>query len=170
MTLAEFVLTVMVTVMPPEKHRDCVYETLERYDGIAQAIAKTTDEGPLLFGGFNARKDTALVVAVISYYESGGWQRSVHEGRARGDAGASWCLMQRNIGRGKTPEGWTGPELAADDYKCFRSALNLAGKCARGCRGRRWLNAYGSGSCHRGGKAIALRWVTFDKWRRRFIK
>jgi len=169
--LSAYILAVMLSVMPLDRHaKEDPYDALERYDSIAEAIAKATDDGPYLFAGFHARQNTALILAVISYHESGGWQESVHVGKARGDAGASWCLTQRNIGQGKTPEGWTGRQLVTDDHKCFRSALNLAAKCARSCKGRRWLNGYGSGSCNRGGKLVALRWTTFDRWRARFTK
>jgi hypothetical protein len=123
----------------------------DRYTEIANDLVAVTydeDEAPL-FAGESGRAQTALLLASIAAHEST-FRRDVEDGRARGDGGKSWCLMQLHIGSGKTVEGWTGEEVAADRTLCFRAGLHIARESFRMCAGLplvEKLGAYASGTC-----------------------
>jgi hypothetical protein len=144
-----------------------VYEQLERYESIALDLDHVVSAGPWLFSGPDADRKTALIMLSIAFMESG-FRYGVDTGRITGDGGRSVCLIQRNVGNGETPEGWDRVDLIKDRKKCFRSALNLAGKCHGMCRGN-WIKAYGSGTCGRGGKAAAKRWALYYRLRGRWM-
>jgi hypothetical protein len=109
------------------------------------------------------------LILAVSYMESG-WRKDVDLGVgrfARGDGGASWCMMQVHLGRRRTPEGWSGPELVASRDRCFRTGLRALRRSVNACRARpmgEWLNAYASGACTRGAvesrrrMGLAMRW------------
>ena len=108
---------------------------------------------PLHTSWFNnkwGRAQEAALITIIAAEESGGLDPEVEAGRVRGDNGASWCLMAINIGRGKTKEGWTGPDLIADRKKCLISGLNAVQRSMNICRGLGMLSglsAYNTGRC-----------------------
>jgi hypothetical protein len=128
--LIAYLLSAMIAWSPPSDHDYYAerQDTLERYESIARDIATVAldpDEPPL-FGGPQARAQTALFVTSIAFYESGGFRGDVDAGigkRSRGDGGRSWCLMQLNIGEGLTAEQWSGRELVQDRRKCIHAGL-----------------------------------------------
>jgi hypothetical protein len=137
----------------------------------------------------------ATVLLSVSFHESG-FRKDVDEGKgkfARGDHGRSWCLMQMNVGSGRTrdwnlaksrfalatdPEeevekGYTGQELVEDRKKCFQAGLRLiVGTSCKSLPPSEWLRAYASGSCEKGSDesksrmGLAIRW--FDRHRPAF--
>lgn len=122
-----------------------------RYTEIASDLAAVTfDESEVpLFAGASGRSQTALLLASVAAHEST-FRKDVEDGRARGDSGSSWCFMQLHVGAGKTVDGWTGKELAADRKKCFRAGLHNARESFRMCNAQpliEKLGAYASGSC-----------------------
>ena len=81
-------------------------EAQERYEAIAGDLAEVVwspNEKPL-FRGSDGRARTAAVLLSIMLHESA-FRKDVDSGigkHARGDSGRSWCMMQINIGTGKT--------------------------------------------------------------------
>lgn len=123
----------------------------ERLQSIAQDIVSVVyDEKELpLFSGVNGKEKSAIFIATWAAYESGWFHKGVDGGSRRGDSGRSWCIMQLNIGKGKTVEGWTGPELVDDRKKCIRAGYHIMKSSMKMCRGseRDGITAYMSGNC-----------------------
>jgi hypothetical protein len=132
-------------------------ERVERYKGIAEAVAKVSfdpDEPPA-FGGKSGRFATATLLLGLSWMESG-WRKDVDLGQgkeARG-GGMDTCLMQIRLGKNeKTAEGWTWEDLVQDREKCFRAGLRIVRRSMKACGSlpvEYRLSAYASGSCHEG--------------------
>lgn len=174
--MTAWLLSLMMTTLPPGRTlpRDAAESAEEgriRYQEIAEAITAVAldPEEPKVF------KDparTAALMLAVSYYESS-WRKDVDLGIgtfARGDGGASWCMMQIHLGRTPTAtgiDGWTGPELVASRERCFRAGLHALRRSINACRSKptlEWLNAYASGTCARGRvesskrMGLAMRW------------
>ena len=150
-TLAAYLLTAMISWMPTKvHHREGEAVALARYESIATDIAKVAlDENEIpLFAGEDGRTQTALLVASIASYESH-FRADVDEGRARGDKGISWCIMQIQV-HGKTLEGWSGKDLIDDRAKCLAAGLHLVRESFTMCKSmalRHKLSGYTSGRC-----------------------
>jgi hypothetical protein len=165
--LVAYLFTAMLAWSPPFDHTyyEPRNETLARYEGIARTIAKVALDPaePSLVGGPDGRTETALFVASVAFYESGGYRRDVELGtgkHARGDSGHSWCLMQLNIGNGRTAEDWTGPELVNDQEKCIRAGLHKMRESLLHCTGQTFidrLSGYTNGRCLDGADAAHRR-------------
>lgn len=177
-TLSAWLLSIMLTAVPPgksrypEEARESAAAGKARYGAIARAIAEVSldDEEKPLFTGDDGRLKTALILLTISYHESH-WRRHIDLGigpRSRGGGGMYHCMMQIAVPRGKTPEGWTADDLVASRDKCFRRGLHILQLGSRHCAAkygpRSFLNLYASGRCDGGKKPVAKRWVTFDRW------
>jgi hypothetical protein len=123
-TLTTYLLTAMTTWVPAATHPEGAEKAMARYESIARDIATVAlDEGQTpLFAGADGREKTALLLASIASFESF-FRADVDEGRARGDNGGSYCLMQIQVGT-KTAEGWTGKDLIASRHKCLVAGLN----------------------------------------------
>ena len=174
-TLTKITLAAMLHLLPPEaavkrtlwpkEARETVAERTDRYRAIATAIGDVTSSQPLIVKGKHAHVQTIAVMLAVTYHESA-WARHVDLGigpYSRGDRGNSWCLGQHNIGRGKTKEGWTGPELVADRRKCMTATLRVLRSSFSSCRRNPLelrLAAYASGSCKRGHRASRRRMHT----------
>jgi hypothetical protein len=118
------------------------------------------------FSGNRARAHDAALATIVAAQESGGFDPLVESGVKRGDKGASWCLMAMNIGRGKTLEGWTGPELIADRKKCLLSGIKAIKRSMNACRGYGMLSglsAYDTGHCIKD-ESISVRRVSRAVW------
>jgi len=138
-----------------------------RYSALALAFALEAGRLPVVEGD---PWRTGLLLVAIGLHESH-FRASVHDGRDRGDDGASWGVLQRQLGAGRDPAGRSGPELVADERACAASALELLSFCARVC-GRgvlAMLQGYGSGACTRGRKAAPRRVATYDRLRATFL-
>lgn len=150
-TLAAYLLSAMIAWMPTKVHnREGESAALKRYEAIATDIAKVAlDENEIpLFAGEDGRTQTALLVASIASYESH-FRADVDAGKARGDNGVSWCIMQIQV-HGKTLEGWTGPELIENRGKCVSAGLHLIRESFSMCKHmplRHKLSGYTSGKC-----------------------
>jgi hypothetical protein len=155
--LIAYLLAAIVTWSPPSDHDyyELREETLDRYAAIAHdiaAVALDPAEAPL-FGGPQGRAQTALLLASVAFYESGGFRRDVDLGlgtSARGDSGRSWCLMQINIGDGTTIEHWTGRNLVEDRQKCLRAGLRRLRQSFDMCQNQSFvdrLSGYTKGRC-----------------------
>jgi hypothetical protein len=175
-SLVAWMVGIMMSTAPPGRAFPAEFvETKEdgaqRYAAIARSIAQVAldpNEEPV-FGGELGRVRTAALLLSISYFESG-WRNDVDlglGGRARGDAGRSWCLMQVMVGNGRTAEGWTGLDLVASRERCMRAGLHLVRRSTQACRGRpvdQWLNAYASGRCEAGVPESRARMSKAKRW------
>jgi len=161
-------------------------ETETRYESIAQDLAEVVASEPSFFAGEQGLARTASVMLSAAFFESG-FSAKVDKGLLRGDSGRSVCLMQINVGSGRTQPwntvtkkwatpkddpkdvelGWTAAELIADRKKCFIAAHRLMrgsiGACSK-YGALEGLRAYASGSCEGGSDAsrrrmsVAIRW------------
>lgn len=205
-TLITWIMGFMIAAAPPGRKtyvpeaEETKIEAEQRYRDIAVDIAEVLygpDREKSLFGGRYAQARTVSVVLSLMLHESG-FRRDVDYGEgklARGDQGRSWCLMQLNVGKGKTtpwnevknrrarpadPEseihtGWTGEELVTDRTRCIRAGMRVIRSSFLSCRrlGRlEWLRVYASGSTEKGSShsrqrmGVAIRW--FDRNRPTF--
>ena len=158
-TLMTYLLQAMAAWVPPAQQPEGTDKAVARYQSIARDIATIAlDEAQNpLFAGTDGREKTALLVASIASFESF-YRADVDEGRSRGDHGGSFCLMQIQVGNGKTPEGWTGPELVATRSKCLMAGLNRIRESFSMCRTLPQafrLSGYTSGRCTQEPKAEA---------------
>jgi hypothetical protein len=192
-----WILSFIVMVAPPGRtvYYPAAQETKEeavvRYNSIAQDVLEVVyDPGTKpLFRGPNGRAQTVALVLSIMLHESG-FRKDVDFALgkySRGDQGNSWCLMQHNIGTGRTlpwntkhnrapkwgdpPEeihpGYTGPELIADRKLCISEGVKVLrlsmGVCRKLPLDQR-LRSYASGTCEKGGKQSAVRMGTALRW------
>lgn len=126
---------------------------VERYTDIASdvvAVAFDPDEEPA-FQGERARERTALLMLSIASFESQ-FRADVDRGDVRGDHGTSWGLFQIHIGKGRSKEGWSGPELTADRKKGVRAGLRIARDSLKWCSklpAEDRLSGYTKGRCEK---------------------
>jgi hypothetical protein len=192
-----WILSFIVAAAPPGRQtfyaeaQETKEAALIRYESIAQDVVEVVYDPntKVLFGGPNGRARTVSVILSIMLYE-GGFMSNVDFGVgkfARGDHGNSWCLMQLNVGAGRTlkwnvkhdrsvrpndrlediVEGLTGPELVKDRKNCIREGLKALRLSFGACRGlplNQSLRVYGSGSCTGAEKESALRMDTAIRW------
>lgn len=192
-----WILAFMTVVAPPGRKtfyteaQETQAEAQDRYNTIAKDIVEVVydPQTKVLFGGANGRSRTASVILSIMLHESG-FMKNVDYGvgkYAKGDQGKSWCLMQLNIGEGRTvswntkhdrpprwgddptdiSEGYTGPELIADRQLCIREGLKVLRLSFSACRGLpldQRLRVYGSGTCEKGSSGSAARMNTAIRW------
>lgn len=129
--------------------RETESEALERYNSIASDLVEVVFDEQVqpLFDGPNGRTHTAVLMLGIMKHESG-FRKDVDKNigpRARGDNGRSWCMLQMNIGKGRTQawnfvqhrepkwgdlkeeirKGYLGTQLIEDRKLCFSEGLNL---------------------------------------------
>jgi hypothetical protein len=166
-------------------------ETVERYNAIATDIAAVVydpNEQPLFKGDYGRSKAISIMQG-IAFFESG-FRKDVDTGvgkAARGDGGKSVCLMQIEVGTGRTAkynmskqrfaipsdpkneveEGFTASELLSDRQKCLRVALHLIRQSFKSCGNLpldQYLNVYTSGHCDEGIAESHLRMMTGVHW------
>lgn len=85
-------------------------------DKVAEAMAWAAD----------GDRDLAAVEVSLAWFEAANLQDPRGSGIGNSDHGQSWCWGQVYLpGGGRTREGWTGPELAADPKKCAAVVVRL---------------------------------------------
>ena len=169
-TLSTWILTVLLSVSPPQKiakwSNESVASMEKRYESIAQDMAQAIQQSKPLFQGKDAEFKTAALVTSIGLHESG-FRKDVDEGKLRGDGGRSWCLMQINIGKGHVLVGdeemksWTGKDLVKDRVKCFKVGLEVMRLSMNQCSslsGGGVLSGYTSGKCTANERTSTARW------------
>lgn len=166
-------------------------ETEIRYNSIATDIATVVMEEDPLFKGPHGRIKTATVMLSIMYHESG-FRKDVDLGKgalAKGDGGRSVCMMQLNIGGGRTfdwnkvqkrfaldkdppievEKGWDAKEIAADRKKCIRAGYRImkhSFTLTASLPVTEWLRVYASGNAEGGSResknrmGLALKYFT----------
>ena len=198
-SIIAWVVAFLVTNAPPgapqyiPEARETPDETRARYESIAHDLVDVVydPEEPPLFKGDQGRAKTIAILESIAWYESGkALRRDVDFGEghlARGDHGNSVCLMQINVGKGRTPRynpskkrfaytgdpeselvpGYTADELLQDRKKCFTTALRLARQSFHACGNLpldQSLRLYASGHCDAGGEESKHRMDKGMKW------
>jgi hypothetical protein len=111
--------------------------------------------------GPKARNQTAAMVATFAVEEGMNLSHGVDTGRILGDAGKSYCMMQINVGKGKTKEGWTGPDLIADRKKCIKAGMHALRRSFWTCKNnplKERFAVYASGNCVVGRDISSRRW------------
>ncbi len=165
--MTAYLLAIMLAALPLERQApEPPAAALARYEAIAAAVAHVAETDEPAFGGTEGRRRSAVLMLAVSYHESS-WRAGVDDGTVRGDGGRSWCLMQVNLGKGRTLEGWTGPELAADRRRCFGAGLAMLRRSVNACRNSHpfdRLAVYASGRCNVGREASRARMRTADRW------
>lgn len=108
-----FILWVMMFITmhaPPgrpqfiEEAKETKEEATARYESIGTDIHEVLKTDKPLFGGKHGKARTTAVILSLMLHESG-FRKDVDTGigtQARGDHGNSWCMLQQNVGRGRT--------------------------------------------------------------------
>lgn len=133
------------------------------YAEIARDIVAVVKEEPPLFKGPDGKVKTALVLATTMWYEGGFSPRIDHQESRH----SAVCLMQVNVGRGLTWEGWTARQLLGDRRKCLVAGLHIAQKSFELCQHlpeQDRLRAYASGSCKKGKRQSRQRITEMYRW------
>jgi len=123
----------------------------QRYQEISEAIIRVSQNAKPLESNseFDVIKKIALISA-IAVTESN-LNKDVQYGIVRGDKGRSVCLMQMNIGKAKTPEGWFAEDLTSDLDKCLTAGLRAAKQSIGACSHLKSyvdrLGGYTTGKC-----------------------
>ena len=134
-----------------EEQEAILQSETQRYQEISEAIVRVAQNTKQLESNteFDIIKKIALLSA-IAVTESG-LNKDIQLGKRRGDWGRSVCLMQMNIGKGKTPEGWTAEDLVTDLDKCLTTGLRAAKQSLGGCSNLKnyidRLGGYTTGKC-----------------------
>lgn len=148
-------------------HEESPEDRRARYMEIATDIAAVAfDESERPIWGMG-RVQTAAMLLALAIGESnldpdvdGGPCYRGGAYRSRCDYGRAFSIWQIMIGKGRTPEGWTGAQLNADRQKAARTALHTARASWWSCRRRpdeHRLALYAAGRCDRGHKGSAAR-------------
>lgn len=166
-------------------------ETEARYRSIARDIIEVVfdPKTKIPFRSAAARTKTAAVILGVMYHESS-FMKHVDYGlgpHGRGDGGRSWCMMQLNIGDGRTrawntakdrvvfwgdpeheiAEGILGTVLVSDRKSCIREGLKLirmSVECPDNPEPLMQLRAYVSGKCTEGDEKSRVRMGTAIRW------
>ena len=195
-----WIVAFIISVSPPGRNsyvpdaRETREEAVARYESIARDIVTVVTEEEPLFSGPTGRIRTASVIMSIMFFESG-FRRDVDLGigkLAKGDNGNSVCMMQLNIGKGRTfawntvknrpslpadpadevVQGWTQQEISADRKKCIRAGyriMRISFGSGRGLPSLDKLRVYASGSVNGGVKesharmGMALRYYSANR-------
>jgi hypothetical protein len=157
--LATYILSLLLVLAPvrgPQVfggYTESAGDRLARYTEIAVDMSEVIQTTPRLpYQSPISMAQTAAQMVAIDWHESN-FKYAVDRGlgkRGLGDHGHSFCLGQILIGKRKTREGWTGPELVADRKKCFRVQLRVMAGSIGSCRSMgpyAALSQYAVGHC-----------------------
>jgi hypothetical protein len=147
--LASYILAFMVAKYPVENHRFLGVSdeyTTARYEAIAADIADVAldpDEPPVFksrfvekrFRDLDGRVKTAVLMASVARFESGGYREDVDTLVKKGDNGHAVCLLQLHL--------WPG-EIVTDRASCLRAGMRHLRVSYRECHN---LSGYTVGHC-----------------------
>lgn len=120
-SLITWVLAAASTLSPGRSH-----------EPLAEAIVEQAEGEAALFQGDDDRKKTSALLVAIAFRESS--LRPDAVGDHVGGKPTSFCAFQIHLPWGsKTPEGWTGPDLATDPKKCVTTAMRMLRMSMRVC-------------------------------------
>lgn len=150
LALKAYILAFMTAHYPVANHRYLGVSdgyTLARYEAIAADIADVAldpDEPPIFRSqaiaekgarDLDGRVKTALLLASVARFESGGYREDVDTLVKLGDNGHARCLLQLHL--------WTG-EVVTDRPSCLRAGLRHMRESYKACRS---LSGYTVGHC-----------------------
>jgi hypothetical protein len=147
--LKTYILAFMTAHYPVKNHHFLGVTdeyTMARYETIAADIADVAldpDEPPVFKSAFvekqnrdlDGRVKTALLIASIARFESGGYREDVDNLTKLGDNGHGVCLLQLHL--------WEG-EIVTDRPSCLRAGLRHIRESYRSCHS---LSGYTVGHC-----------------------
>lgn len=147
--LASYILAFMVAKYPVENHRFLGVSdeyTMNRYRAIAADIADVAldPEEPPVFRSrevtassrdLDGRVKTAMLMASIARFESGGFREDVDNLTKKGDGGRAVCLLQLHL--------WEN-EVVMDRPSCLRAGLRHIRASYKACHD---LSGYTVGHC-----------------------
>ena len=165
---------------------------MAQYEQIAADVETVIRSEKPLYKGPDGKLRTTMVVLSTMLYESN-FRYDVDYGigpSGKGDNGRSVCMMQINLGQGRSiswnvvhdraamptdptyeiERGWTAKELLADRQKCIRTGLRYIRMSFASCHHmpeQDWLRAYVSGACVYGAETSAGRIGLAKGWYRK---
>jgi hypothetical protein len=134
--------------------------TEARYQAIAADIATAAEdpaEAPF-FAGDDGRVRTAVLLAAVASFESGGFVAAVVDCRKPGDHGGAWGLYQSHRDRRMACAGVESASHLA--LAQFRESVRACQQLPPAL----WLSAYASGRCSSGHDASRQRWARASAW------
>lgn len=149
MTFLARLLAAALLLPPPYYNPGAEPETTaQREARIEVIVTAAVSESAAIEEWPGTHEDLAAALLAVTWYESRRWALEVHEGKARGDKGASLCLAQ--IWTYDRSLIGTSPEATR---RCFRRAAEILALHARRCgvqkinqyQMSRLLGAYGTG-------------------------
>jgi len=157
-TLVTWMVGTMLLASPVNPKFETKQEHKDRMVEIAEDIISVTydtSESPIIPIGKDPRRLAAMLVFGVARHESSFYYNiDKNKGtNSRGDNGRSYCMMQIQVGKGKTSQGWSGPDLINDRKKCIKAGYQYMKRSFGACRrhGQLYgLSAYASGSCDKG--------------------
>ena len=183
-TLASWIMQVLLMIHPPEKMerswKETTSEITARYQLIANDLSEVIEaessktnpetshlDNPIFEGDYGKFQTAALMLS-IAYYESN-FHKLVDNGKWKGDNGKSWCLMQVNLNNGNVYIGspemkkWTGNDLVNDHKKCFKAGLAIIKQSINDCSKKGFvgfdlLSEYTTGHCMKNEPYATRRW------------
>ncbi len=186
-----WIIAFLIAKVPPGQPQyggliETQQETEIRYESVAEDLAEVIANEPSFYAGDYGLARTATVMLSVAFFESG-FSAKVDRGLLRGDGGRSVCLMQVNVGKGRTSAwnkttgkwaspaddpadvvlGWNADELIADRKRCFLAAHRLMRSSIASCSrlgALEGLRAYASGTCKDGSDASRRRMSVAVRW------
>lgn len=165
--LTNYILGAMVSFAPPSIHA-YEHETIDhaeaRYYDIASDIATVMIEDDEPFEVFADEQHdvgiahSALLLASIASFESGGFRADIDRGHKRGDSGHSVCILQIWVRDG---------EQVRDRSDCVRLGIARVRESLEACRSNAIdtkLSVYASGSCSKGVSEARHRWARMEQF------
>jgi len=157
--LTQYVLAFMLAVYPVQNHRFLGVSddyTRARYAAIAADVADVAldpDEPPLFADGRTpGRVKTAMLLASLARFESGGFREDVDTLRKLGDGGAARCLLQIHA--------WPG-ERIEDRASCLRAGMRHLRASLRSCG---TIAGFTVGHCEKDEPEAARRMGLAEEW------
>src|SRR5579863_10095977 len=98
--LVSYLVSAMIAWVPLSSHNytgDTESQTEQRYTALATNIAWVAldpNEEPLFSDEEGGRARTALLIAAVASYESGGFRKDLDNDKGTGDNGNAHCLLQ----------------------------------------------------------------------------
>ena len=143
--LANYLVIAMLAWCPAKTHAftgETPGQTENRYEGIATSIAAVAldEQETPLFGGREGRAKTALLLASIASFETGGFNKKIDTDAATGDSGTAHCNMQLH-------------QSTQGSLDCYRKSLVWLHSSFKDCEHLPLLwrmSEYASGVCAQG--------------------
>lgn len=122
-TILTWVLAAAASLAPTRTHEQ-----------LANAITAVVEREEPLFRGDEDRRKTAAFLVAVAFRESSLRPDALGDRVGKAKTPTSFCAYQIHLPWGKkTPEGWSGEDLAGDPDKCVTVAFRMMRESARAC-------------------------------------